>query len=78
MKRIPLSMLTHIIERRNLRLAFIQSISIPLMQLVVAIFLAAIIFFVTSNDYLEEISIGNIYVISHCNDNDVCANKKII
>ena len=43
MKRIPLSMLTHIIEK-NLRLAFIQSISIPLMQLVVAIFLAAIIF----------------------------------
>ncbi len=45
-------------REKNLRLAFIQSISIPLMQLVVAIFLAAIIFFVTSNDYLEEISIG--------------------
>ena len=28
------------------------------MQLLVAIFLAAIIFFVTSNDYLDEISIG--------------------
>ena len=28
------------------------------MQLVVAVFLAAIIFFVTSNNYLEEISIG--------------------
>ena len=45
-------------REKNLKLAFIQSISIPLMQLVVAIFLAAIIFFVTSNDYLEEISIG--------------------
>ena len=45
-------------REKNLRLAFIQSISIPLMQLVVAIFLAAIIFFVTSNDYLQEISIG--------------------
>ena len=43
---------------RNLRLIFIQSISIPLMQLVIAIFLAIIIFFVTSNNYLEEISIG--------------------
>ena len=28
------------------------------MQLLVAIFLAAVIFFVTSNDYLDEISIG--------------------
>ena len=45
-------------RERNLRLIFVQSISIPLMQLLVAIFLAAIIFFVTSNDYLEEISIG--------------------
>ena len=43
---------------RNLKLIFVQSISIPLMQLLVAIFLAAIIFFVTSNDYLDEISIG--------------------
>ena len=43
---------------RNLKLTFVQSISIPLMQLLVAIFLAAIIFFVTSNDYLDEISIG--------------------
>ena len=45
-------------RERNLKLIFVQSISIPLMQLLVAIFLAAIIFFVTSNDYLEEISIG--------------------
>ena len=45
-------------RERNLRLIFIQSISIPMMQFVVAIFLAVIIFFVTSNNYLEEISIG--------------------
>tara|TARA_Y100001958_G_scaffold5489_1_gene3438 strand:- start:1330 stop:3078 length:1749 start_codon:yes stop_codon:yes gene_type:complete len=45
-------------RERNLKLIFVQSISIPLMQLLVAVFLAAIIFFVTSNDYLEEISIG--------------------
>ena len=45
-------------RERNLKLIFIQSVSIPLMQLVVAIFLALIIFFVTSNDYLEQISIG--------------------
>ena len=45
-------------RERNLRLILIQSISIPMMQLVVAIFLAIIIFFVTSNNYLEEISIG--------------------
>ena len=45
-------------RERNLKLIFVQSISIPLMQLLVAIFLAAIIFFVTSNDYLDQISIG--------------------
>ena len=45
-------------RERNLKLIFVQSISIPLMQLLVAIFLAAIIFFVTSNNYLDEISIG--------------------
>ena len=45
-------------RERNLKLIFVQSVSIPLMQLVVAIFLASIIFFVTSNDYLEQISIG--------------------
>ena len=45
-------------RERNLKLIFVQSISIPLMQLLVAIFLAVIIFFVTSNDYLDEISIG--------------------
>ena len=45
-------------RERNLKLVLVQSISIPLMQLLVAIFLAAIIFFVTSNNYLDEISIG--------------------
>ena len=45
-------------RERNLKLVFVQSISIPLMQLLVAIFLAVIIFFVTSNNYLDEISIG--------------------
>ncbi len=45
-------------RERNLRLSLIQTISIPVMQFIVAIFLAMIIFFVTSNNYLEEISIG--------------------
>ena len=45
-------------RERNLKLTFIKSLSIPMMQFVVAIFLALIIFFVTSNNYLEEISIG--------------------
>ena len=45
-------------REKNLKLIFIQSLSIPIMQLVVAIFLASIIFLVTSNNYLDEISIG--------------------
>ena len=45
-------------REKNLKLVFIQSLSIPIMQLVVAVFLASIIFLVTSNNYLEEISIG--------------------
>ena len=45
-------------REKNLKLIFIQSLSIPIMQLVVAMFLASIIFLVTSNNYLEEISIG--------------------
>lgn len=45
-------------REKNLKLVFIQSISIPIMQLVVAVFLASIIFLVTSNNYLDEISIG--------------------
>ena len=45
-------------RERNLKLIFIQSLSIPLMQLVIAIFAASIIYFVMSEDYLEQISIG--------------------
>ena len=45
-------------RERNLKLIFIQSLSIPLMQLVIAIFAASIIYFVISADYLEQISIG--------------------
>ena len=45
-------------REKNLKLIFIQSLSIPIMQLIVAVFLASIIFLVTSNNYLEEISIG--------------------
>ena len=45
-------------RERNLKLIFIQSLSIPLMQLVIAIFAASIIYFVLSADYLEQISIG--------------------
>ena len=45
-------------RERNLKLIFIQSLSIPLMQLVIAVFAASIIFFVMSEDYLEQISIG--------------------
>tara|TARA_B100001093_G_scaffold499247_1_gene548299 strand:+ start:38 stop:1825 length:1788 start_codon:yes stop_codon:yes gene_type:complete len=45
-------------RERNLKLIFIQSLSIPLMQLVIAIFAASIIYYVMSEDYLEQISIG--------------------
>ncbi len=45
-------------REKNLKLIFIQSLSIPIMQLVVAVFLALIIFLVTSNNYLDELSIG--------------------
>ena len=45
-------------RERNLKLIFIQSLSIPLMQLVIAIFAASIIYFVISADYLEQITIG--------------------
>ena len=45
-------------RERNLKLIFIQSLSIPLMQLVIAIFAASIIYYVISADYLEQISIG--------------------
>ena len=43
---------------RHLKLALIQGISIPLVQFVVALFLSLIIFFVTSDKYLEVISVG--------------------
>ena len=45
-------------RERNLKLIFIQSLSIPLMQLVIAIFAASIIYYVISADYLEQISVG--------------------
>ena len=43
---------------KHLRLALIQGISIPLVQFIVALFLSVIIFFVTSDEYLEVISVG--------------------
>ena len=43
---------------KNLRLIFIQSLSIPLMQLIIALFAAGIIYYVTSANYLDEISVG--------------------
>jgi subfamily B ATP-binding cassette protein MsbA len=43
---------------KNLRLIFIQSLSIPLMQLIIALFSAGIIYYVTSGDYLDVISVG--------------------
>ena len=41
-----------------MKLALIQGISIPLVQFIVAIFLAGVIYFVTSDEYLEVISVG--------------------
>ncbi len=43
---------------RHMRLALIQGISVPLVQFIIALFLAGIIFIVTSGEYLEEISVG--------------------
>ena len=45
-------------KERHLKLALIQGISIPLVQFVVALFLSTIIYFVTSDEYLKEISVG--------------------
>ena len=45
-------------KNRHLKLALIQGISIPLVQFIVALFLSIIIFFVTSDEYLEVISVG--------------------
>ncbi len=43
---------------RHMKLALIQGISVPLVQFIVALFLSVIIFFVTSDEYLEVISVG--------------------
>lgn len=43
---------------RHMKLALIQGISIPLVQFIVALFLAGVIYFVTSDEYLEVISVG--------------------
>ena len=43
---------------RHLKLALIQGISIPLVQFIVALFLSIVIYFVTSDEYLKEISVG--------------------
>ena len=45
-------------KNRHLKLALIQGISIPLVQFVVAVFLAGIIYFVTSDAYITDISVG--------------------
>lgn len=45
-------------KERHLKLALIQGISIPLVQFIVALFLSIVIYFVTSDEYLKEISVG--------------------
>jgi len=45
-------------KARHLKLALIQGISIPLVQFVVALFLAGIIYIVTSEAYISSISVG--------------------
>lgn len=45
-------------KARHLKLALIQGISIPLVQFIVALFLAGIIYIVTSEAYLSSISVG--------------------
>ena len=45
-------------KERHLKLALIQGISIPLVQFIVALFLSGVIYFVTSDEYLEVISVG--------------------
>ena len=45
-------------KNRHMRLALIQGISIPLVQFIVALFLAGVIFVVTSAEYLSVISVG--------------------
>ena len=45
-------------KERHLKLALIQGISTPLVQFIVALFLSIVIYFVTSDEYLKEISVG--------------------
>ena len=45
-------------KNRHMRLALIQGVSIPLVQFIVALFLAGVIFIVTSAEYLSVISVG--------------------
>ena len=45
-------------KKRHLHLAFIQGISIPLVQFIVALFLAGIIYIVTSEQFIESLSVG--------------------
>ena len=45
-------------KNRHMRLALIQGVSIPLVQFIVALFLAGVIFVVTSAEYLSVISVG--------------------
>ncbi len=45
-------------KKRHLKLALIQGLSIPMVQFVVAVFLSGIIYFVTSDAYVTDISVG--------------------
>ena len=45
-------------KNRHLKLALIQGISIPLVQFIVALFLAGIIYIVTSEEFFSSISVG--------------------
>ena len=45
-------------KNRHLKLALIQGVSIPMVQFVVAVFLAVVIYYVTSQAYSSEISVG--------------------
>ncbi len=45
-------------KTRHLKLALIQGISIPMVQFVVAVFLAGVIYYVTSQAYSSQISVG--------------------
>ena len=45
-------------KERHLKLALIQGISIPLVQFIVALFLAGIIYIVTSEQFISSISVG--------------------